>query len=91
MQTVENLIRRRVGRRLIWFCTVCRCPTKKTFGLYGLIVAPIMMKNNFKVHYIEKQIKNNYDNMSFFKSPNFDAEYIIHQCPKSAYKKLTKI
>ena len=28
-QTVENLIRRRVLRRLIWFCTVCRCPTKR--------------------------------------------------------------
>ena len=27
-QTVENLIRRRVLRRLIWFCTVCRCSTK---------------------------------------------------------------
>ena len=25
-QTVENLIRRHV---LIWFCTVCRCPTKR--------------------------------------------------------------
>ena len=35
-QTVENLIRRRVLWRLIWFCTVCRCPTKKTLGLYGL-------------------------------------------------------
>ena len=34
--TVENLIRRRVLRRLIWFCTVCRCPTKRTLGLYGL-------------------------------------------------------
>ena len=21
---------------LIWFCTVCRCPTKKTLGLYRL-------------------------------------------------------
>ena len=28
-QTVENLIRRRILRRLIWFCTVCRCSTKK--------------------------------------------------------------
>ena len=35
-QTVENLIRCRVLRRLIWFCTVCRCPTKRTLGLYGL-------------------------------------------------------
>ena len=34
MQTVENLIRRRVLWRLIWFCTVCRCPTKRTLGLY---------------------------------------------------------
>ena len=36
-QTVENLIRRRVLRRLIWFCTVCRCPIKRTLDLYGLI------------------------------------------------------
>ena len=32
-QTVENLIRRRVLRRLIWFCCVCRCPTKRTLWL----------------------------------------------------------
>ena len=35
-QTVENQIRRRKPRRLIWFCTVCRCPTKRTQGLYRL-------------------------------------------------------
>ena len=35
-QTVEPLIRRRVMRRLIWSCTVCICPTKRTLGLYGL-------------------------------------------------------
>ena len=35
-QTVENLIRRRVLWRLIWFCTVCRCPTKRALGVYGL-------------------------------------------------------
>ena len=32
-QTVDTLIRRRVLRRLIWVCTVCLCPTKKTLGL----------------------------------------------------------
>ena len=36
-QTVENLIRRRVLRRLIWFCTVCRCPTKRTLCLCVLM------------------------------------------------------
>ena len=35
-QTVEILIRRRVLRRLIWVCTVCLCPTKRTLVLYGL-------------------------------------------------------
>ena len=35
-QTVANLIRRCVLRRVIWFCTVCRRPTKRTQGLYGL-------------------------------------------------------
>ena len=35
-QTVANLIRRRVLRRLIWFCNVYRCPIKRTLGLYGL-------------------------------------------------------
>ena len=31
-QTVESLIRRRVLRRLVWFCTVFLCPTKRTLG-----------------------------------------------------------
>ena len=31
-QTVESVIRRRILRRLIWFCTICRCPTKRTLG-----------------------------------------------------------
>ena len=35
-QRVENLIRRRVVRRLIWVCTVCICPIKSTLGLYGV-------------------------------------------------------
>ena len=33
---VETLIRRRVLRRLVWVCTICLCPTKRTLGLYGL-------------------------------------------------------
>ena len=36
-QTVETLI-----RRLIWVCTVCICPTKRTLGLYGLNVGFIV-------------------------------------------------
>ena len=32
-QTVETLIKRRVLWRLIWVCTVCICPTKRTLGL----------------------------------------------------------
>ena len=32
------VIRRRVLRRLVWFCTVCRCPIKRTLGLYGFKV-----------------------------------------------------
>ena len=35
-KTLENLIKRRILRRLVWFCTVCRCPTKRTLGLFGL-------------------------------------------------------
>ena len=30
-QTVENLIRCHI-LRLIWFCTVCQCPTKRTLS-----------------------------------------------------------
>ena len=37
---MENRIRRRVLRRLIWFCTVCRCHTKRKLGLYGLTPRP---------------------------------------------------
>ena len=36
LQTVENLFRHCILQRLIWFCTVCRCPTKRMLGLYGL-------------------------------------------------------
>ena len=36
LQTVENLIRRSVLLRLIWFCTVCRCPREGRYDLYGL-------------------------------------------------------
>ena len=40
-QMVETLIRRRVLRRLIWVCTVCLCPTKRTLvGVYGLKHTP---------------------------------------------------
>ena len=35
-QIVETLIRRRVLWRLIWVCTICLHPTKRTQGLYGL-------------------------------------------------------
>ena len=31
-QTLKTPIRRRVQRRLIWVCTVCLCPTKRTLG-----------------------------------------------------------
>ena len=37
LQTVENLIRRRILWRLIWFCTVCGCPSKRTLGLFGVM------------------------------------------------------
>ena len=33
---MKTLIRRRVLRRLVWVCTVCLCPTKRTLGLNGL-------------------------------------------------------
>ena len=35
-QTVETLIRRRILWRLIWVCTICLCPTKRTLGIYKL-------------------------------------------------------
>ena len=36
--TVKNMIRRHRRRRLIWFCTVCRCPIKRMLDLNGLKV-----------------------------------------------------
>ena len=36
-QTVEKLIRRCILLRLIWDCTVCLCPTKRTLDLNGLM------------------------------------------------------
>ena len=35
-QTVKILIRHRIMRCLIWVCTVCLCPIKRTLGIYGL-------------------------------------------------------
>ena len=35
-QTEENLIRGRILRRQIWYCTTCLCPIKKRLGLYIL-------------------------------------------------------
>ena len=36
-QTVETLIRHRFRpARLIWVCTICLCPRKRTLGIYGL-------------------------------------------------------
>ena len=35
-QTVETLIRRRILWHLVWVCTICLYPTKRTLGIYGL-------------------------------------------------------
>ena len=50
LQIVENLIRRRILRRLIWFCTVCRCATKRTLGLYGLNPHKCTVSIKIKIH-----------------------------------------
>ena len=39
---MKILIRRHVLWRLIWFCTFCPYPTKRTLGLYGLIIAALL-------------------------------------------------
>ena len=49
-QTMENQIRRRVLRHLIWFCTVCQCPTKRMLGLYGLRVGTLRPCQQFFSH-----------------------------------------
>ena len=33
--TVQTLIRRHSLGHLVWVCTFCMCPTKRTLGLYG--------------------------------------------------------
>ena len=43
-QTLETLIRHRILWRLIWVCTVCLCPTKRTLGLYGLNTQKLHLK-----------------------------------------------
>ena len=49
-QTVETLIRRSVLLRMIWVCTICTCPTKRTLGLYGLNIYSCMyMQYNFSI------------------------------------------
>ena len=34
-KTMETLIRRCVLQRLVWVCTVCLCPIKRSLSLYG--------------------------------------------------------
>ena len=46
-QTVENMIRRHTLWHLIWFCTVCRCPTKRMLGLYGQMIDPCPAEHRF--------------------------------------------
>ena len=49
-QTVENLIRCRILRCLIWFCTDCRCPTETMLGLYGLgQILELRCSNKFRI------------------------------------------
>ena len=43
---METLIRRRVLWRLIWVCTVCLCPTRRTIGLYWLMTKKKEIKKN---------------------------------------------
>ena len=50
-QTVQNLIRRRDMRRLIWGYTVCQCPIKRTLDLH--VDGLSKYSNSF---YIEDQI-----------------------------------
>ena len=50
-QTVENLIRRCVLRGLIWFCTVCRFPIKRTLGLYGLNVDVAVVSGDINLYF----------------------------------------
>ena len=53
-QTVETLIRRHVLRLLIWLCTVCLCPTKRTLGLYGLKCSTLEIKTAVSCHLVIK-------------------------------------
>ena len=46
---MEILIRGRVLRHLIWVCTICLCPTKRTLGLYGLKVNWILKHKTWSV------------------------------------------
>ena len=40
---MQNLIRRRIERGLIWFCSVSRFPIKRTLGLDGLMYSNQMV------------------------------------------------
>ena len=74
-QTVKNLIRRSVLRRLIWFCAVGRCPTQRTLGLYGFLTelrkrgkrrGLLIIYLNFALSLINSIIQE--QNVSFFLS-----------------------
>ena len=57
---VENLIRYRVLRRLIWVCTVCLCPTKNRspVGLQQIKYSMRTLKYNYTKLCIKRPLKN---------------------------------
>ena len=79
-QTVETLIRRRVLRRLIWVCTVCLCPTKKTLGLKTFInIEYMILLFNWKyTHYeICAKLYNNHILNTFCRCLPFQVNVFI--------------
>ena len=66
-QTVENMIRRRILLRLIRFCSVYRCPTKRTLDLYGLNMISIFDEQSKNVTlYYSFSFYSDFKNQSIF-------------------------
>ena len=79
-QTVETLIRPRILWHLIWVCTVCLCPIKRTLGLYWLNANDLNAISKFRMENdcaAQKWFKARNRFGTFWVSVNFNLVFIL--------------
>ena len=74
-QTVKNLIRRRILRRLIWFCTVCWCPAKKDSRLKWVNITVFLLLGCWCMYSLHKLFLHGTDLLYYLLG---NTMYIVH-------------